>query len=184
MDLQDGGCLVAAGYLVVGEFVRGLPERVVEVVLGHVGLVGAYQALSERVQVELVLLDDIGVEHEPLLRVVVVLASDQLGGVDGSAHSVGDRLSAQLPGGEEGDGSCRRQGYGPGVGADDVVASESGRLLDERVRVAFDLVEPVDLLEGLVEGALPAVARALRSEDAWIVGEDPGLIQQVLLQPF
>ena len=175
---------MSAGYPVVRELVRRLPERVVEVVLGHVGVVGADEPVAEGVQVELVLLDVVRIEQQPPLRVVVVLASDELGGVDGPADRVGHRLPSQFPGGEERDGSRRREGHGPGVGADDVVPAESGCLFDQSVRVVLDLVEPVDLFERLVEGAFPAVAGAVRPEDARIVGEDPGLVEEVLLQPL
>ena len=164
---------MTADQAVVGELVRGLPERVVEVVLRHVGGVGAHQVIAERVQVELVLLHDSVVEEEPLAWIVVVLAADQVRRRHGSAHGVGDLLPSECTAGEQRDGPFGGQGYGSGIGPDDVVATESGRLLDESVLAVADLLERIDVLERLVEDAFPAVARTLGPQEPRVVRESP-----------
>ena len=70
--------------LIVREFVRRFPECIVDVVYGHVRGIGAYKVLTERVEVEFVLLCECVVEKKSNLWVVIVLAPDEFVITDGT----------------------------------------------------------------------------------------------------
>ena len=106
-EFEDRRCVVTACETVIRELVGRLPECVIQIVLGHVGIIGTHDLITEGVQVEFVLLDHLVVEEYPDLGVGVILASDQLVGAHSSPDGIGDLLPTEVGGTQHRDGTRR-----------------------------------------------------------------------------